>query len=135
MSSITPIQANTLLKATVRKETIAQNDNIKNSNPKSVKKASYIGSALGIIGAVALAYTGAKKKNPNLSLKNLSYDEKEILMLGAGSIIGGLTGGLLADKNKENKVPKYREALQQFFGSLLCSLSWSMFFFPAYFLY
>ena len=121
MSSITPIQANTLLSVRVNNSDKKDND-IKIEKPKNdnVKKASYIGSAIGIFSAVGIALALAKKKNPNINFKTLTYDEKDILMLGGGSILGGLTGGLLADKNKENKIPKYREALQQFFGSLLC---------------
>ena len=90
---------------------------------KKVKTASFIGSALGIAGAVAGILAMAKKANPAASLKNLTYNEKDILLIGAGSILGGLTGGLLTDKNKENTKPKLREASQQFFGSLMCPIA------------
>ena len=93
------------------------------ANKKEVKIASFIGSALGIAGAVAGIYSMAKKGNPAASFKNLTYGEKDIILIGAGSILGGLTGGLLADKQKENRVPKLREATQQFFGSLVCPIS------------
>jgi hypothetical protein len=93
------------------------------SDRKKVKTASFIGSALGIAAAVAGVYALAKKRNPSASLKNLTYKENDILLIGAGSILGGLTGGLIADKNKKNKNPKIREALQQFFGSLVCPIS------------
>ena len=89
---------------------------------KKVIAASAIGSAIGIAGAVAGVYSLAKKGNPSVSIKNLTYNEKDILMIGAGSILGGLTGGLLSDKHKENKIPKLREASLQFFGSLACPL-------------
>ena len=45
--------------------------------------------------------------------------EKDVLLIGAGSVLGGLTGGLLTDKDPKNKVPKLREASQQFFGNTL----------------
>ncbi len=93
------------------------------ADKKKVKAASFIGSTLGIAGAVASILATAKKGNPAASLKNLTYGEKDILLIGAGSILGGLTGGLLTDKNKENRNPKLREASQQFFGSLLCPVS------------
>ena len=93
------------------------------ANKNRVKTASLIGSAIGIAGAVAGVYAIAKSGNPAVSLKNLTYGERDILMIGAGSILGGLTGGLLADKNKANRTPKLREASQQFFGSLVCPIS------------
>lgn len=88
----------------------------KNQNRRNVKIASIAGSAVGIAGAVAGIYTMAKKGNPCVTLKNLSYNEKDVLLLGVGSIVGGLTGGLIADKDKNNKVPKLREASQQLVG-------------------
>ena len=96
--------------------------NSENINQKRVKTASYIGSAIGITTAVGGIYKSAQKGNPNLKFKNLTYAENDILKIGAGSILGGLTGGLLTDKNKENQKPKIKEAIQQFFGSLLCPL-------------
>lgn len=85
-------------------------------NKRNVKIASIAGSAIGIAGAVAGIYAMAKKGNPAASLKNFAFNEKDILLLGTGSILGGLTGGLIADKEKNNKKPKLREASQQLFG-------------------
>ena len=96
--------------------------NKKKQTDKTVMTASVLGSATGITLAVAGIYSLAKKKNPVVSLKNLTYDEKDILMIGAGSIAGGLTAGLASDKNEKNKTPKLREASLQFFGSLACPL-------------
>ncbi|MBQ9246636.1 hypothetical protein IJ182_10260 [bacterium] len=92
------------------------------ANKKRVKAASIIGSALGIAAAVAGVYTMAKKGNPDVKLLNLNYEEKDVLLIGAGSVLGGLTGGLLSDENKNNVKPKLREASQQFFGSLMCPI-------------
>lgn len=89
---------------------------------KKLVLSSIAGSAAGITCAVAGIYKSAKKANPSITLKNLSYKEKDILLIGAGSIIGGLTGGCLADNNKENKISKVREGLLQFFGNLACPL-------------
>lgn len=83
---------------------------------------SVIGSAIGIGGAVAGVYALAKKGNPAVSLKNLAYEEKDVFMIGAGSVLGGLAGGILTDDDKNNVKPKLREASQQFFGSLACPL-------------
>ena len=93
------------------------------ANRKQVKTASVIGSAIGIAAAVAGIYAMTKKGNPATSFNNLTYGEKDILLIGAGSILGGLTGGLIADKNEANRKPKLREATQQFFGSLMCPIA------------
>lgn len=94
-----------------------------NSDDKKVKIASYIGSAVGIAGAVAGVYAMAKKGNPTTTLKNLSYNEKDVLLIGASSVLGGLTGGLIADKDKKNVVPKLREASQQLVGCTIIPVS------------
>ena len=91
----------------------------KQQNKAVVTAASVAGSALGIAGTVAGLYAMAKKGNPAASLMNLKFAEKDVLLIGAGSVLGGLTGGLIADKNKENVKPKLREASQQFFGNTL----------------
>lgn len=89
---------------------------------KKVNAASIAGSAIGIAGAVAGVYAMAKKGNPKISLKNLAYEEKDVLLIGASSVLGGLTGGLLADKDKSNVKPKLREASQQFVGNMVFPL-------------
>lgn len=89
------------------------------SNKKRVVASSIIGSLVGIGAALAAVFAVAKGKNPAATLKNLHYDEPQIIAIGAGSILGGLTGGLIADKNKDNKKEKLREASQQFFGNVL----------------
>lgn len=86
---------------------------------KKVKAASIAGSAIGIAGAVAGVYAMAKKGNPAVNLKNLSYEEKDVLLVGAGSVLGGLAGGLIADKDTKNIKPKLREASQQYIGNMV----------------
>ncbi len=83
---------------------------------------SIAGSAIGIAAGVAGVYGLAKKKNPSLMLRNLNYEERDVLMIGAGSVLGGLAGGLLTDDDKNNVKPKLREASQQFFGSMVCPI-------------
>ena len=99
-----------------------KNTSFKAANRANVKKASIAGSLIGILSAVGIVYALAKKGNPLTSIKNLNYDEKDVLIVGAGSVMGGLIGGLLADKNKENITPKLREASQQFFGNMCCPI-------------
>ena len=97
--------------------------NTNNQNKQKIKISSAIGSAIGIALTVGGVYALSKKNNPNINFKNLNYEEKDILMIGAGSILGGLASGLYADKNEKNKIPKIREALQQFFGGLVCPIT------------
>ena len=92
------------------------------TDKQKVKRASIAGSLLGILAAVGGVYAIAKHKNPLTTLKNLNYQEGDILLVGAGSVLGGLAGGLISDKNKENKNPKLREASQQFFGNMCCPI-------------
>lgn len=95
-------------------------------NKKRTTVGATIGSAMGIAASVAGVYALAKKGNPALALKNLSYSEKDALLIGAGSIIGGLTGGVIADKEKENNKYKVREAVQQFVGNTLFPIGFLM---------
>lgn len=95
----------------------------KPNNKKKVMAASIAGSVIGIAAAVGGVYALAKKGNPALTFKNLTYEEKDVLMVGAGSVLGGLTGGLIADKNKDNIKPKLRESSTQFFGNMVCPIS------------
>ncbi len=85
-----------------------------------VKKASFIGTVIGIIAAVCIIYNSAKHRIPEFDFKKYTYNETDIITLGSGSILGGLIGGTIADKNEKNQEAKVREASQQYFGSLLC---------------
>lgn len=90
---------------------------------KKVMISSAIGSAAGITSVVTGIYLLKKNKNPNFKFKELNYDEFDILKLGAGSVIGGLIGGLISDTDVKNRTPKMREASMQFFGSLMCPVA------------
>ncbi len=97
-------------------------ENTKNNSIKN-KAGAIIGSAIGIAAGAGAVYSAAKKGNPQLKFRNLIYDEKDVLIMGAGSVLGGLAGGLLTDDDKKNTKPKLREASQQFFGCLLAPMS------------
>ena len=43
----------------------------------------------------------------------VEFDDKPVIIIGAGSCLGGLTGGYLIDKDKENRKAKIRETLLQ----------------------
>ena len=79
-------------------------------------------TALGVLAGMAC---NAKYKGYSLSpkrmFKNLKtsyinkvkYDDGPVITIGAGSCLGGLAGGFIIDKNKENRKAKLREALLQ----------------------
>ncbi len=98
------------------------NNDKKESKKKKVNAAAITGSAIGIAAGVAGVYALAKKGNPSLGIKNINYSEGDVLMIGAGSVLGGLAGGLIADDDKKNVKPKLREASQQFFGNMCCPI-------------
>lgn len=93
------------------------------NNRKKVVAASVAGSAIGIASTVAGLYSMAKKGNPALPLTKLAYNEKDVLLIGTNAVLGGLAGGLIADKDKENVVPKLREAAHQLVGNTLFPVS------------
>jgi len=80
-------------------------------------------TALGVGLAIAgLAKHAGYSLKPSRMFKNFkkSYlykapynDEAPILAIGAGSCTGGLAGGYLIDKNKDNRIAKLKETLLQ----------------------
>ena len=93
-------------------------------SPYNIKDRMIIAgtTALGVAGSMALL---AKHKGyslkPSKMFKNfknswfnkVEYDEIPVIAIGAGSCLGGLAGGCIIDKNKENRKSKMREALLQ----------------------
>ena len=82
-------------------------------------------TAIGVLGAMALlakhdGYSLAPKKMfknfKNSWLNKVEFDEKPVIGIGAGSCLGGLAGGFIIDKNKENRKAKLRETLLQIFN-------------------
>lgn len=86
-----------------------------------------IGVFLATLTGVTLAMADILKKK-GFSLTSLAsikqgfmaveYEEKEIIKLAAGSVGGGLLGGILLDK-KEHAKAKIRESVIQFVGNIL----------------
>ena len=97
-----------------------------NSNEEFSQTKNKIGAALGTVSGISLALAFLMKRkgfslNPakifktkpkDWGLWKMEFKEKEILTIGAGSILGGLTGGAISDK-KENLNSKFREAVIQ----------------------
>ena len=87
---------------------------------KSVVAAT---TALGVATSCALL---AKKAGYSLApnklfkdvkksyLAKVHYEWPEVVAIGAGSCLGGLVGGYLIDKDKENRKVKQREAIMHF---------------------
>ena len=62
--------------------------------------------------------SSCKPKEIYKNIKNsywnkIDFDDGPVITIGAGSCLGGFTGGYLIDKNKENQKAKKREALLQ----------------------
>jgi len=93
------------------------------SDYKPSEKALIAGlSVMGVVTSLALmAKHAGYSLKPSKMFKNIknSYFFKEkflapqVIAMGAGSCAGGLAGGLIVDKNKQNRKAKLREALMQ----------------------
>ena len=79
-------------------------------------------TALGIGVAISLlAKRAGYSLKPQKMFKNIKnsylakveYHAKEVISVGAGSVLGGLAGGLMISDNKHDKKAKMREALLQ----------------------
>ena len=81
-----------------------------------------ITTTLGILAGMACnakykGYSLAPKKMfknfRNSYINKVKYDDGPVITIGAGSCLGGLAGGFIIDKNKENRKAKMRETLLQ----------------------
>ena len=89
-----------------------------------VKAAALCGSMATTLGILSLL---AKKQfNGKIDFKKLFKVDFEsptkVIALATASTIGGLTGGLIADK-KENRKAKLKEGIHQFLGNILTPIS------------
>ncbi len=88
-------------------------------------RKKYIVAGTTALGALTGMACHAKYKgyslNPKKMFKNIKnsywnkidFDDGPVITIGAGSCLGGLIGGYIIDKNKENRKAKKREALLQ----------------------
>lgn len=96
---------------------------LKESGYKPSEKAVIAAtSILGVLASLAILAKCAKYSlKPSKMFNNIknSYlaqadiEAKEVIAIGAGSCLGGLAGGFIVDKDKQNRRAKYREALMQ----------------------
>jgi len=97
--------------------------------PLKISLAAAGGTALGVLGAlfciVKRHISAGKLKETDKLLSNMfkiNYKSPVTLIgLGAGSVLGGLAGGMLADK-KEHYAAKMKEGFHQFVGIILLPL-------------
>lgn len=93
---------------------------------KNEKLGIQMSTALGVLASLMLLAKTSKRPY-SLSLKRMvstpfketflgkeDYTFGKVLTVGAGSCLGGLAGGLVFDKNKNNRQAKYRETLNQY---------------------
>lgn len=123
---LTPIKYNDINKqADSSKETAFGHGNNFWSDKYSKKKRAVVATTtvLGVCASLALlAKSGGYSLNPSKMFKNIKnsyianakYEMKEVITIGAGSCLGGLAGGYLIDKDKQNRKAKNREALMHF---------------------
>ena len=102
-------------------QTVKQNKELEFLSNKQ-KWTIFGASTAGMVGGLAIC---ARRQNINIfkwaDFKKLKIESMEILALAAGSLIGGLTAGVIVDKT--NKRDKLRETLQQFVGNIVFPIS------------
>lgn len=93
-------------------------------NPYSKKQRAVVAgmSALGTaVSCAILAKKAGYSLNPSKMLKNIKnsylakveYHDEQVIPIGIGSVLGGLAGGYMIDKDKHARKEKRREALMQ----------------------
>ena len=89
-----------------------------NSKKSNTKAKALIGATIGTILPLAIMMKNQKTKNP---LK-LDYKLKDILVLSASSIAGGMLGGMYKENN-EVKKNKFKEGVFQLLNASLPAIS------------
>lgn len=89
-----------------------------------VRAAALSGSVIGSgLFLLAMAKKASKGDFNYSKLMKVNFKNPiKVMGLATSSIIGGLTGGLLADKKSERK-PKLKEAIHQFIGNVFLPIS------------
>lgn len=103
--------------------TFGHSHNFGDSNYTASQKAVVAATtALGVAASSAiLAKKAGYSLKPTKMLKNIKnsylakveFHDKEVISIGAGSCIGGLTGGYIIDHDPRNRRSKNREAVMQ----------------------
>lgn len=98
-------------------------ESMRESSYKPSEKALIAGmSVLGVLASIALLAKGEGyslkpskmfKDFKNSYIMKKDFEAKEVISMGAGSCLGGIIGGCMIDKNKENRKAKLRESVMQ----------------------
>ena len=98
-------------------------DSIRESGYKPSEKALIAGmTVLGVLASLAILAKGEGhslkpskmfKDFKNSYLMKKDFEAKEVISMGVGSCLGGIIGGCMVDKNKENRKAKLRESIMQ----------------------
>ena len=99
-------------------------NNKKQETDKKIKMASLGGSIVGTALYLLVAAKVMNKKNFKIGdmLKVDFNSALRTMGLATASLIGGLSGGLIADDPK-NKKPKLKEAMHQFLGNIITPIT------------
>lgn len=89
-----------------------------------VKAASIAGSVITTLAFLfALAKNAQKGNFKATDMFKIDWGNPvKLISLATSSVIGGLSGGLIFDK-KENRKPKLKEAVHQFFGNIITPIT------------
>ena len=116
----TPIKSYNYLNTDSRKEPVffGGGKSFWNSDYSTKDKLIVAGStALGVAGSLlALSKYRGYKMNPKSFwkyFKTTKIKAPEVITMGVGTCLGGLTGGYIIDKNVQNRKAKHREAVMQ----------------------
>ncbi len=99
-------------------------DLVKNNHDGKVKRASLAGSAATtMLYLFILAKNIRKDRFKFKDMFKINFNSvARTIGLATSALIGGLAGGLIADK-KENRKPKLKEAMHQFLGNIVTPIS------------
>ena len=91
--------------------------------PTSIKLAALTGSAVGVLGAAYFLAKGQTKATRKfVDTFSVKYNPKEILTLGAASVLGGTVAGVAAD-SKKHKTAKYKEGIHQLIANVVSPIT------------
>lgn len=107
----------------IQQQNFGHGHSFKENNYSAKEKAIVAATTvLGVAASCACLAKGAGyslkpskmfKNIKNSYLAKVDFEAKEVISIGAGSCLGGLTGGYLIDKNPINRKSKNREAVMQ----------------------
>ena len=97
---------------------------VKKDKEGEIKRAALTGSIVAtLLYMLALSKSIKKRDFKIKDMFNIDFKNMfKVMGLATSSVIGGLTGGLIAD-DKENYKPKIKEAIHQFLGNIVTPIT------------